>query len=135
MALLDETNWKMIMIDIQDPLAFKLNSKWNGSWKKKEDLLTDVEGVEKHIWPVFTHVINAWLCSYKSLGRKSEHVFAFNETKKKYVFKAHEAWKKFVQGTVDEKDIEAKVESKLQCEMDGYVTLRYYLGWIKSALL
>jgi inorganic pyrophosphatase len=74
MALLDEeeTDWKVIVIDINDPLAPKLN---------------DVEDVERHL-PGLLRATNEWFRSYKIPDGKPENQFAFTgECKnKKYIF-------------------------------------------------
>jgi len=73
MALLDEeeTDWKVIVIDIKDPLATKLN---------------DVEDVERHL-PGLLRATNEWFRIYKIPDGKPENQFAFTgECKnKKYV--------------------------------------------------
>lgn len=53
MALLDEgeTDWKVIVVDINDPLAHKLN---------------DIEDVERHL-PGLVRATNEWFASTKSL--------------------------------------------------------------------
>ena len=73
MALLDEeeTDWKIIVIDVNDPLAPKLN---------------DVEDVERHL-PGLLRATNEWFRIYKIPDGKPENQFAFSgECKnKKYV--------------------------------------------------
>lgn len=63
MALLDEeeTDWKVIVIDINDPLASKLN---------------DVEDVERHL-PGLLRATNEWFRIYKIPDGKPENQFAF----------------------------------------------------------
>ena len=74
MALLDEeeTDWKVIVIDVNDPLAPKLN---------------DVEDVERHL-PGLLRATNEWFRIYKIPDGKPENQFAFTgECKnKKYVY-------------------------------------------------
>ncbi|KAI6716860.1 inorganic pyrophosphatase [Diplocarpon mali] len=90
MALLDEeeTDWKVIVIDINDPLAPKLN---------------DVEDVERHL-PGLLRATNEWFRIYKIPDGKPENQFAFTgECKnKKYatdiVHECAEAWEKLVTG-------------------------------------
>ena len=111
MALLDEgeTDWKVIVVDIQDPLASKLN---------------DVEDVERHL-PGLIRATNEWFRSvvypieevtelliclpfslriYKIPDGKPENTFAFSgEAKnKKYaleiIHECHEAWRRLVSG-------------------------------------
>jgi inorganic pyrophosphatase len=73
MALLDEeeTDWKIMVIDVKDPLAAKLN---------------DVEDVERHL-PGLLRATNEWFRIYKIPDGKPENQFAFSgECKnKKYV--------------------------------------------------
>ncbi|KAI8377538.1 inorganic pyrophosphatase [Radiomyces spectabilis] len=99
MALLDEeeTDWKVIAIDVNDPLAPKLN---------------DIEDVEKHL-PGLIRATNEWFRIYKIPDGKPENVFAFSgEAKnKKYatdvIWETHEAWKGLINGSSDKKDISA----------------------------
>lgn len=93
MALLDEeeTDWKIIVIDINDPLAPKLN---------------DIEDVERHL-PGLLRATNEWFRIYKIPDGKPENQFAFSgECKnKKYAMdvirECGEAWDKLVNGRVD----------------------------------
>jgi inorganic pyrophosphatase len=64
MALLDEeeTDWKVIVIDVNDPLAPKLN---------------DVEDVERHL-PGLLRATNEWFRIYKIPDGKPENQFAFS---------------------------------------------------------
>ena len=88
MALLDEgeTDWKVLVVDVNDPLAPRLN---------------DIEDVERHL-PGLIRATNEWFRIYKIPDGKPENVFAFSgEAKsKKYaieiVHECHEAWKKLV---------------------------------------
>src|SRR5271154_2390841 len=66
-----ETDWKVIVIDVNDPLASKLN---------------DIEDVERHL-PGFIRATNEWFRIYKIPDGKPENQFAFSgECKnKKYV--------------------------------------------------
>ena len=90
MALLDEeeTDWKVIVIDVNDPLAPKLN---------------DVEDVERHL-PGLLRATNEWFRIYKIPDGKPENQFAFTgECKnKKYamdvVHECQEAWEKLITG-------------------------------------
>jgi inorganic pyrophosphatase len=90
MALLDEeeTDWKVIVIDVNDPLAPKLN---------------DVEDVERHL-PGLLRATNEWFRIYKIPDGKPENHFAFTgECKnKKYamdvVHECNEAWEKLITG-------------------------------------
>lgn len=119
MALLDEgeTDWKVLVVDVQDPLASKLN---------------DIEDVERHL-PGLVRATNEWfrcvflrhtkslflwlehcvltieyLCVpcriYKIPDGKPENQFAFSgEAKnKKYateiIHECHEAWRRLISG-------------------------------------
>lgn len=90
MALLDEeeTDWKVIVIDINDPLAPKLN---------------DVEDVERHL-PGLLRATNEWFRIYKIPDGKPENQFAFTgECKNKtyamdVVRECSEAWEKLITG-------------------------------------
>ncbi|KAF8527548.1 inorganic diphosphatase [Hysterangium stoloniferum] len=88
MALLDEgeTDWKVIVVDIQDPLAGRLN---------------DIEDVERHL-PGLIRATNEWFRIYKIPDGKPENAFAFSgEAKnKKYateiIHECHEAWRRLI---------------------------------------
>ncbi|RYP28906.1 hypothetical protein DL767_007001 [Monosporascus sp. MG133] len=90
MALLDEeeTDWKVIVVDVNDPLAPKLN---------------DVEDVERHL-PGLLRATNEWFRIYKIPDGKPENQFAFTgECKnKKYAMdvirECAEAWEKLITG-------------------------------------
>lgn len=92
MALLDEeeTDWKIIVIDINDPLAPRLN---------------DVEDVERHL-PGLLRATNEWFRIYKIPDGKPENQFAFSgECKnKKYatdvIRECAEAWERLIIGKV-----------------------------------
>ena len=64
MALLDEgeTDWKIIVIDVNDPLAPRLN---------------DIEDVERHL-PGLLRTTNEWFRIYKIPDGKPENQFAFS---------------------------------------------------------
>lgn len=97
MALLDEgeTDWKVIVIDINDPLAPKLN---------------DIEDVERHL-PGLLRATNEWFRVYKIPDGKPENQFAFSgEAKnKKYadevVRETNEAWVNLISGKSQGGDI------------------------------
>jgi inorganic pyrophosphatase len=97
MALLDEeeTDWKVIVIDINDPLAPKLN---------------DIEDVERHL-PGLLRATNEWFRIYKIPDGKPENQFAFSgECKnKKYatdvIRETAEAWEKLMAGKSDANSI------------------------------
>ena len=90
MALLDEgeTDWKVIVIDVRDPLASRMN---------------DIEDVERQL-PGLIRATNEWFRIYKIPDGKPENNFAFSgEAKnKKYateiVHECHEAWRRLVHG-------------------------------------
>ncbi|KAI9171400.1 Inorganic pyrophosphatase [Paramyrothecium foliicola] len=90
MALLDEeeTDWKVIVIDVNDPLAPKLN---------------DVEDVERHL-PGLLRATNEWFRIYKIPDGKPENQFAFTgECKNKsyamdVVHECAEAWERLITG-------------------------------------
>jgi inorganic pyrophosphatase len=112
MALLDEeeTDWKVIVIDINDPLAPKLN---------------DIEDVERHL-PGLLRATNEWFRIYKIPDGKPENQFAFSgECKNKkcgsrlydvradssryaldIVRECHEAWDRLVTGRADPNGIQ-----------------------------
>ncbi|KAF7307042.1 Gamma-tubulin RING complex protein [Mycena indigotica] len=97
MALLDEgeTDWKVIVVDVQDPLASKLN---------------DIEDVERHL-PGLIRATNEWFRIYKIPDGKPENTFAFSgEAKnKKYateiIHECHEAWRRLITGESTSQDI------------------------------
>lgn len=75
MALLDEgeTDWKIIVIDVNDPLAPRLN---------------DIEDVERHL-PGLLRATNEWFRIYKIPDGKPENQFAFSgECKNKKLVQA-----------------------------------------------
>ncbi|KAK3329010.1 inorganic pyrophosphatase [Apodospora peruviana] len=82
MALLDEeeTDWKVIVIDIKDPLAPKLN---------------DVEDVERHL-PGLLRATNEWFRIYKIPDGKPENQFAFTGECKNKKWVAHSVVEKCV---------------------------------------
>ena len=100
MALLDEgeTDWKIIVIDVNDPLAPKLN---------------DVEDVERHL-PGLIRASNEWFRIYKIPDGKPENQFAFSgECKnRKYamdvVRECAEAWEKLITGKTKPGEISLK---------------------------
>ncbi|KAI9758800.1 MAG: 39S ribosomal protein L44, mitochondrial [Chaenotheca gracillima] len=97
MALLDEeeTDWKVIVIDVNDPLAPKLN---------------DIEDVERHL-PGLLRATNEWFRIYKIPDGKPENQFAFSgECKnKKYatdiIRECGEAWERLVTGKTQPGDV------------------------------
>ncbi|KAJ5119041.1 uncharacterized protein N7443_007972 [Penicillium atrosanguineum] len=97
MALIDEdeTDWKVIVVDVNDPLASKLH---------------DVEDIERHL-PGLLRATNEWFRIYKIPDGKKENSFAFSgECKnKKYAMEVikecSEAWEKLMSGKADGGDI------------------------------
>ncbi|KAH3688572.1 hypothetical protein WICPIJ_000453 [Wickerhamomyces pijperi] len=97
MALLDEgeTDWKVIVIDVNDPLAPKLN---------------DIEDVERHL-PGLLRATNEWFRVYKIPDGKPENQFAFSgEAKNKryaeeVIRETNEAWENLVKGQAPAGDI------------------------------
>ncbi|GAA5951330.1 hypothetical protein JCM8115_005120 [Rhodotorula mucilaginosa] len=112
MALLDEgeTDWKVIVIDVNDPLAAKLN---------------DIEDVERHM-PGLIRATNEWLRVYKIPDGKPENTFAFSgEAKnKKYateiIAECHDAWKNLISGKADKNSID--ISNTTQEGTPGYTT-------------
>ncbi|KAJ1817694.1 Inorganic pyrophosphatase [Coemansia sp. RSA 2599] len=90
MALIDEgeTDWKILAIDVKDPLASKMN---------------DVEDIERYM-PGLLHATNEWFRIYKIPDGKPENQFAFGgEAKPKayaqeVVKETAEAWSDLVSG-------------------------------------
>ncbi|KAG0097524.1 Inorganic pyrophosphatase [Podila epicladia] len=95
MALIDEgeTDWKVIVIDIKDPLADKLH---------------DIEDVERHL-PGLLKATHDWFRIYKIPDGKPENNFAFDGQAKnkayatEIVHETHEAWKRLIIGAVPPK--------------------------------
>lgn len=106
MALLDEeeTDWKVIVIDVNDPLAPKLN---------------DVEDVERHL-PGLLRATNEWFRIYKIPDGKPENQFAFTgECKnKKYamdvVHECAEAWDRLITGKTAPGGVSTYVNSPIE---------------------
>ncbi|WFC98389.1 inorganic diphosphatase [Malassezia yamatoensis] len=97
MALLDEgeTDWKIITIDINDPLASKLN---------------DIEDVERHL-PGLIRATNEWFRIYKIPDGKPENQFAFSGEAKnrayalEIIHECHEAWRRLITGQANAGDV------------------------------
>jgi len=93
MALIDEgeTDWKVIAIDVTDPLADKLN---------------DIQDVEKHM-PGFLKATEEWFRIYKMPDGKPENEFAFDGEAKNKEFtvdiigQTHAQWQALVANQVD----------------------------------
>uniref|UniRef100_T1IWU8 Inorganic pyrophosphatase n=1 Tax=Strigamia maritima TaxID=126957 RepID=T1IWU8_STRMM len=88
MALIDEgeTDWKLLAIDVNDPLA---------------DSLNDVADIEK-IMPGFLRATHEWFRIYKMPDGKPENKFAFNGEAKnkefalKIIQETHQYWKNLI---------------------------------------
>jgi len=88
MALIDdgETDWKLIVIKADDPLAERLN---------------DIEDVEVHM-PGLLRATHEWFKIYKIPDGKPPNVFAFNgqakgvEFANKIIKETHEQWKELI---------------------------------------
>uniref|UniRef100_A0AAF5D9G8 inorganic diphosphatase n=1 Tax=Strongyloides stercoralis TaxID=6248 RepID=A0AAF5D9G8_STRER len=87
-ALLDEgeTDWKVVAIDVTDPMASQVN---------------DVEDIEKHFPGVLAHSVQ-WFTVYKVPTGKPLNQFAFNgqcqsaEFAHKIIAETHEFWKALI---------------------------------------
>jgi len=85
-----ETDWKVVAIDVNDPLAEKLN---------------DIDDVKKHM-PGYTFVLYEWLRTYKMPQGKPANEFAFNGDCKNRAYalevieENHQFWKRAVSGTI-----------------------------------
>jgi len=96
-AMIDEgeTDWKVIAIDVNDPLADNLN---------------DIHDVDK-IMPGFLKATVEWFKIYKMPDGKPANEFAFNAEPKNKEFAesiiagTHESWKKLISGETDGKGI------------------------------
>lgn len=92
-ALIDEgeTDWKLIAIDVNDPLAPQLS---------------DINDVEKHM-PGFLKATVEWFRIYKIPDGKPENQFAFNGEAKdrefahRVIMETHESWQHLVEGKSD----------------------------------
>lgn len=92
LALLDEgeTDWKIVVVDVTDPLAEKLN---------------DASDVEK-VCPGLIDATRHWFRVYKVPDGKPENQFAFNGELKDRSFalniieETHRSWKELIEGKV-----------------------------------
>lgn len=92
-ALIDEgeTDWKLIAIDVNDPLAPQLS---------------DINDVEKHM-PGFLKATVEWFRIYKIPDGKPENQFAFNGEAKdrefahRVIMDTHESWQHLVEGNAE----------------------------------
>ncbi|KAJ1977107.1 Inorganic pyrophosphatase [Dimargaris cristalligena] len=110
MALIDEgeTDWKIIAIDVQDPLAAKLR---------------DIEDVERHM-PGLIRATNEWFRIYKIPDGKPENEFAFSGEAKNQAFahkviqETHEAWKALIADSTGELT-DAHKQSNVNSTIEG----------------
>ncbi|KAJ1948194.1 Inorganic pyrophosphatase, partial [Linderina pennispora] len=97
MALIDEgeTDWKILAIDVNDPLAAKIN---------------DVEDIERYM-PGLLHATNEWFRIYKIPDGKPENQFAFGGEAKNRAYATEvvketaDAWNDLVTGKTSPGDI------------------------------
>lgn len=93
MCLIDEgeTDWKVLAIDVNDPLA---------------NVINDVEDIEKHM-PGFLKATYEWFRYYKVPDGKPENQFAFNGEAKnkayalKVIEETHKQWEGLMNKTID----------------------------------
>merc|ERR1711915_214593 len=93
LAMIDEgeTDWKVIVIDVNDPLAPQLS---------------DISDVEEHM-PGFLKATVEWFKIYKMPDGKPENQFAFNGAPKdrefahQIILETHEYWKALIEGRAD----------------------------------
>ncbi|XP_042896366.1 uncharacterized protein [Parasteatoda tepidariorum] len=93
MALIDEgeTDWKLIAIDINDPVADEIN---------------DIDDVEK-IFPGYLRATHEWFRIYKMPAGNPENKFAFNgepknkEFAEKVVEDTHKFWQKLIRNETE----------------------------------
>ncbi|KAJ1961658.1 Inorganic pyrophosphatase [Dipsacomyces acuminosporus] len=98
MALIDEgeTDWKILAIDVNDPLASKMN---------------DVEDIERYM-PGLLHATNEWFRIYKIPDGKPENQFAFGGEAKNRAYATEvvketaEAWADLVSGKANKGKIQ-----------------------------
>ncbi|KAI8871665.1 inorganic diphosphatase [Ramicandelaber brevisporus] len=114
MALLDEgeTDWKVIAIDVNDPIAAQVN---------------DIDDVKKH-FPGLVEATEEWFRVYKVPDGKPENEFAFNGEAKdreyatEVVIETHHAWKRLISGQIPSKtdSYEINVTNTTQAGTPGY---------------
>merc|ERR1712212_986124 len=93
LAMIDEgeTDWKLIAIDVNDPLAPRLS---------------DISDVEEHM-PGFLKATVEWFKIYKMPDGKPENQFAFNGAPKdrefahQIILETHDYWKALIDGRAD----------------------------------
>ncbi|CAK9290230.1 unnamed protein product [Gordionus sp. m RMFG-2023] len=94
LCLIDEgeTDWKLISINITDPMAEKLN---------------DIEDVEKHM-PGYLQSTVEWFRDYKVPAGKNRNIFAFDNQPRnrdfalKVIQQTHEQWQKLIKSSHNE---------------------------------
>ncbi|CAI4048849.1 inorganic diphosphatase PPA2 SKDI_13G3960 [Saccharomyces kudriavzevii IFO 1802] len=95
LALIDdgELDWKIIVIDVNDPLSPKINS---------------LENVEKH-FPGILNATREWFRKYKVPAGKPLNKFAFREQYKdsnntiQIIKDCHDSWRKLISGSLQNK--------------------------------
>ena len=103
---LGETDWKVLVIDVRDPLAAKLN---------------DIKDVKEHL-PGLIEATREWFRVYKRPDGKPENKFAFegNALEKAHALKiideTNQAWKELVTKPESEHGIKVYVLSCLCCD-------------------
>lgn len=116
-----ETDWKIITIDVNDPVADQVNGECrlcrkllNGEEtresKKFYVTCADISDIEKH-FPGLMKATVEWFKIYKIPDGKPENQFAFNGEPKpadfaqKIVTEVHHYWKRLIAKEVDGKNI------------------------------
>ena len=105
MALIDEgeTDWKIICIDVNDPLAAELN---------------DIDDVKAKL-PDLLPGTHTWFRDYKVPDGKPQNVFAFNGEAKpreyalKVVEETHHHWKQLISGATPDRGLSVQRASAL----------------------
>ncbi|CAO3682052.1 unnamed protein product [Rhizopus stolonifer] len=95
MAMIDEgeTDWKVVVIDIKDPMADKID---------------DIDDVKKH-YPGLLNATKNWFEIYKIPDGKDKNVFAFDGECKNRAYantiisETHEAWQKLIHAKIPHK--------------------------------
>eukprot|EP00732_Lithocolla_globosa_P004412 Lithocolla_globosa_v1_NODE_4061_length_1515_cov_10.713115.p1 type:complete len:299 gc:universal NODE_4061_length_1515_cov_10.713115:1471-575(-) len=116
MAMIDEgeTDWKVIAIDVKDPLAAELK---------------DIEDVERFM-PGFINATEEWFRIYKMPDGKPENKFAFDGEAKnaeyahKVIAQTNESWKKLI----------ASKEPTIQCTNTQVEDSPHHVGADSSAV-
>lgn len=111
LAMIDEgeTDWKIIAIDVNDPLAKDMN---------------DIEDVEKKM-PGFLKATEEWFRIYKIPDGKPENKFAFNGEARnkafamKVVKETHEQWHKLITGEIPNKTDKYDISTYVHWVFEG----------------